>query len=180
MSVEHCPLARSIEAGRIKRTGQVGEEHPAALQVQRDANGFHQVGDQDVRGGAGLPNHIHRGAVHRVTARRIASVGPVQETVLEIELQIDRLGQTIEKDFDVRAIGGALPLGNFDAGALRCAMFRRARDDIRWILAAPLCELRLPIIGQRGFFQTSRRPLVSVCSWISFKYQSTCPWKWML
>src|SRR5437763_337269 len=71
LSVEQCLLSRPIETGRIDRAGQVGEEHSAALEVERDADAFHQVGKQDVRGRARAPLgvHIQWGAVDRVAAR---------------------------------------------------------------------------------------------------------------
>ena len=44
------------------------------------------------------------GAVHRVAARRIAAVGPVEDAVLEIELEVDRLRQAVEQHLDVGAV----------------------------------------------------------------------------
>src|SRR4051794_28068538 len=56
---------------------------------------------------------IHRGAVDRVAARRVAAVRPVQKPVLEIELQINGLRQAIEQYFDVGAIGRVFALRDF-------------------------------------------------------------------
>ena len=70
--------------------------------------------------GRALRIRIHRGAVHRVAARRIAAVGPVQDAILEIELQIDRLGQPVEEHFDVRAIRRASDLSEFRCRRGRC------------------------------------------------------------
>ena len=39
---------------------------------------------------------VHRRAIDCVPARRISAVGPIQEPILQIELEIDRLRQTIE------------------------------------------------------------------------------------
>src|SRR5439155_25944580 len=55
--------------------------------------------------------------VHRVAARRVAAVGPVENTVLEIELEIDRLRQTVVEDLDVGPGRCSLAGGNFDIGA---------------------------------------------------------------
>src|SRR4051812_7407191 len=47
---------------------------------------------------------VQRGAVHRVSTRRISAVGPIKEPILQIELEIDRFRQTIEQEFDVGAV----------------------------------------------------------------------------
>ena len=39
---------------------------------------------------------VHRRAIDGVAARRISAVGPVDEPILQIELEIDWLRQTIE------------------------------------------------------------------------------------
>jgi hypothetical protein len=60
---------------------------------------------------------VDRGPVHSVAARRVATVGPVEDTVLLVELDIDRFRQPIEEDLDVwpgcRSVAGR----NFDIGA---------------------------------------------------------------
>ncbi len=43
-------LVRSVEPGGIHRAGEVGEEHPIACDVERDADALHQVGEDDLRG----------------------------------------------------------------------------------------------------------------------------------
>src|SRR5207248_11694180 len=47
---------------------------------------------------------VNRRAAYRVPARWISAVGPVQEPILQIELEIDRFRQTIEQEFDVSAV----------------------------------------------------------------------------
>ena len=49
LSVEQCLLFRPVETGRIDRAGQIGEEHAAAFEVERDADAFHQVREQNLR-----------------------------------------------------------------------------------------------------------------------------------
>src|SRR6266542_4260732 len=44
---------------------------------------------------------VYRRAVHRVTARWISAVGPIQQSLFQIELEIDWFRQTIEQLFDV-------------------------------------------------------------------------------
>ena len=61
-------------------------------------------------------------AVHRVAARRVAAIGPVEHAILEIELEIDRLRQAVEEDFDVGAVGGGLTLRDFDSRAKDSAL----------------------------------------------------------
>ena len=70
-------------------------------------------------------------AVHRVAARRIAAIGPVEHAILEIELEIDRLRQAVEEHFDVGAVGGGLTLGDFDARAKDSALVSIVRAFLR-------------------------------------------------
>ena len=39
---------------------------------------------------------VYRRAIDRVSARRISAVRPINEPILQIELEIDRFRQTIE------------------------------------------------------------------------------------
>src|SRR5260221_3420806 len=59
---------------------------------------------------------VDRGPVHCVAARRVAAVGPVENTVPVVELDIDRLRQTVEEDLDVGPGRCSLAGGNFDIG----------------------------------------------------------------
>src|SRR5215813_11765177 len=63
LRVEEVALVLAIEIGGIDRTGEVGDKHPVAGDVEGDADAFHQVGDQDLRR---LRLCIDRGTVHRV------------------------------------------------------------------------------------------------------------------
>ena len=45
LAVEEIALVLSIEIGGIDRTGEVGDEHPVARNVEGDADALHQVGD---------------------------------------------------------------------------------------------------------------------------------------
>ena len=56
-------------------------------------------------------------AIDGVAARRIAAVGPIEDTVRQIEFEIDRLRQLIEQHFDVGAVRRARALGNVDVRA---------------------------------------------------------------
>ena len=47
---------------------------------------------------------VQRRAIDRVSARRISAVRPINEPILQIELEIDRFRQTIEQKFDVSTI----------------------------------------------------------------------------
>ena len=49
LRVEEVALFLSIEIGGIDRTGEVGDEHPVAGNVEGNADSFHQVRDQDLR-----------------------------------------------------------------------------------------------------------------------------------
>src|SRR5882757_553951 len=57
---------------------------------------------------------INRRAVHGVTAWWISAIGPIQEPILQIELEIDRFGQTIEQKFDVGAVPRRLTFRDVD------------------------------------------------------------------
>src|SRR6476469_8089093 len=67
---------------------------------------------------------INRRAVHRVTAWWISAVGPIQEPILQIELEIDRFRQTIEQHFDIRAISRSLAFRNVDLRTEDAALTR--------------------------------------------------------
>src|SRR5258707_2369323 len=64
---------------------------------------------------------VDRGPVHCVAARRVAAVGPVENTVLEVEFEIDWLRQTVVEDLDVGPGRCSLAGGNFDIGAEEAA-----------------------------------------------------------
>src|SRR5882724_1950220 len=59
---------------------------------------------------------VDRGTVHCIAARRVAAVGPVENTVLVVELEVDRLRQSVEEDIDVGPGGCSLAGGNLDTG----------------------------------------------------------------
>ena len=60
---------------------------------------------------------IHRRPVHSISPRRVATICPVHHSIGEIEVQIDRFGQTIVDEFDVHAIRRRLALRNFQVRA---------------------------------------------------------------
>src|SRR6476661_609964 len=67
---QEVALVLSIEISGIDRTGEVGDEHPVAGNVEGDANSFHQVRDHDLR----RRHFVDRHAIDGVAARRIAAV----------------------------------------------------------------------------------------------------------
>ena len=119
---------RSVEPGGIDRAGKIGHEHPIARDIQRDADPFHQMRQHDLRR---LRLCIDGCTVHRVAARRVAAIGPVEDAIFAIELEIDRLRQVVEEYFDVGAVGGGLTLGDFDAGAKDSALLSIVRAFLR-------------------------------------------------
>jgi hypothetical protein len=60
---------------------------------------------------------VDRRAAHGVAAWRIAPIRPVEDAVLEIELQIDRLRQPFEQYLDVEPVRRCLAAGHIDARA---------------------------------------------------------------
>ena len=79
--------------------------------------------------GAGLC--VDRCAIDGVAARRIAAVGPVEDAVRQIELEIDRLRQLIEQHLDVGAVRRALALRDVDIGAEETAQSAVVRAFLR-------------------------------------------------
>src|SRR2546430_2070 len=67
---------------------------------------------------------VYRRAVDRVSTRRISTVGPIKEPILQIELEIDRLRQTIEQHFDIRAVRRRLAFRNIDVRSEDAALAR--------------------------------------------------------
>src|SRR6202011_2883814 len=114
LCVENVAFSRSVEPRGIDRAGKIGDEHSIVRDVERNADPFHQMGHHDL-GRLGLG--IYGCAVHRVAAGRVATVGPVEHAIFEIELEIDRLRQAVEEYLDVGALGGRLTFGDFDPGA---------------------------------------------------------------
>src|SRR5262249_794511 len=91
---------------------------------------------------AGLGLHIDPRAIDRVAAWRIATIGPIEDAVFQIELQIDWLRQAVEQHFDISAVGRGLALGNFDVGAKQAAQSAFARAFLR--------PVDLPVFGVDG------------------------------
>src|SRR5262249_8778584 len=101
------------------------------LQIEGDADGFHQMGDQDVRCRACPGIRVHGGAVHGVAARRISAIRPVHETVHGIELEIDRLRQTVVQHLNVCARCRTLTPRDVDTGAKDAAASPLIRTLLR-------------------------------------------------
>src|ERR1700756_2120416 len=60
---------------------------------------------------------VDRRAAHGVSARRIAAIRPVEDAMLEIELQIDRFRQAFEQYLDIEPLRRCLTAGHVDARA---------------------------------------------------------------
>src|SRR4051794_7570662 len=118
LGVEQVALVLSIEIGGIDRTGEVGDEHPVTGNVERDTDPLHEMGHHDLRLDRLV---VDRGPVHCVAARRVAAVGPVENTVRMIEFEIDWLRQTVKEYLDVGPGRCCLAGGNFDIGAKEAA-----------------------------------------------------------
>src|SRR5262249_47666954 len=73
---------------------------------EREADSFHQMRDENFR--RGFP--VDRRAIHGVAARRIAAIGPVEDAIHQIELEVDGLRQSVEKQLDVGAVRWPLAL----------------------------------------------------------------------
>src|SRR6266571_2680972 len=74
---------------------------------------------------------VNRRAVHGVSARRISAIGPINEPILSVELEIDRFRQTIEQKLDVGAGGRGLILRDVDVRTEDAALARVVRTFLR-------------------------------------------------
>src|SRR5207248_8778831 len=71
---------------------------------------------------------VNRRAVHRVSARRISAIGPINEPILQIELESDWFGQTVEQKFDISAVRSGLTFRNIDVRTEDAALARIVRS----------------------------------------------------
>ncbi len=74
---------------------------------------------------------VHRRATNRVPARRISAVGPVYESILQVELEIDRFGQAVEQQFDIRAISRRRVFWDVNVRAKNAALAGVVRPFLR-------------------------------------------------
>src|SRR5258706_696482 len=83
---------RAIESGAVDRAGEIGDEHPAAVGVQGQADSFHQVAEDDLGRRALVGWCFELGAADGVPARGISAVRPVEVAITRIKVQVVRLG----------------------------------------------------------------------------------------
>src|SRR5215475_6344464 len=138
LGVEEVALVLAIEIGGIDRAGEVGDEHPVAGNVEGDADALHQMRDHDLR----VSLCVDRRAIDGVAARRIATIGPIEDSVLQIELEVDRFRQMIEQHFDVGAVRRTLAPGDLDIGAAD-----KAQSGLRPAFLRPINFAELGIDG---------------------------------
>src|SRR6266550_1623162 len=117
-------LFRAVEFGGINGAGQIGEEHPVPFEIESDPDSLHQMRKQNVGCRMFAEIGINRRAVNCVSARRISAVGPIQEPILQIKLEIDWFRQTIEQKFDVSAVSRGLTLRDVDLRTEDAALAR--------------------------------------------------------
>ncbi len=84
--------------------------------------------EQNIGHGTFAEIGVYRRAVHRVTARWISAVGPIQQSLFQIELEIDWFRQTIEQLFDVRPVHRGLTLRDVDLRTEDAAFARIVRS----------------------------------------------------
>src|SRR5690242_1129293 len=81
---------------------------------------------------------VKRRAVHGVAFRRISTVGPINESLLQIELEINWLRQTIEQKFDVGAVRRGLATRDVDLRTKDAALARVVGTFLRPINLAAI------------------------------------------
>src|SRR5579863_487063 len=70
------------------------------------------------------PRRIQRCTIYRVAARRVSSVGPVEHSAPGIQIEVDRLGQLVVEQLDVRAVRRRLPLRYVEVRSQDAALAR--------------------------------------------------------
>src|SRR6266404_9066598 len=102
---------------------------------------------------------IQRRATNRVPARWISAIGPIQEPILQIELEIDRFRQAIEQEFDVGAGGRGLTFRNIDVRTEDAALARVVRTFLRPV---NLSMIRIDRDPDAPFRQVGARPRIAL------------------
>src|SRR6266481_1680017 len=144
----------AIQLCAIDVASEIGYEHAVTREIERDPDPFHQVSDDDVVRRTFLKVRIHRSATDAVTGRGITAVGPVNQPVLQIELEVNRLGQSFEKNFNVATISRSLAFRHFDV---------RAKDaTYPCVIGTFLRPVKLSTIGIDGY---SYAPFFEVRTW---------------
>src|SRR5262249_31298053 len=105
--------AGSVQPGGVHRACEISDEHPVVLNVEGDADALAEVAQHDFE----LGGRVDGRAVDGVAFGRIAAVGPIEQAVLLVNLEIDRLRQAVEKQRDVAARGGRLSCRHLDPGS---------------------------------------------------------------
>src|SRR5262245_11592752 len=94
----------SVQTSGVHRPGEISDEHPVVANVKGDADALAEVAQHDVL----LRCRVDGRAVDGVAFRRVAAVRPIEHAMLLVDLEIDRLGQGVEKKRDVAARRGRL------------------------------------------------------------------------
>src|SRR6266487_1674051 len=100
----------------MNRFPDIGERRRSTVAATLTCNPCAPAG---VRGHKYFPE---RSSAARVAARWVATVGPVDHPVGEVEFEVNRFWQALVEKFDIFAIGGALTLGNLEIGAKDAAI----------------------------------------------------------
>jgi hypothetical protein len=101
----------SLRSNRFHETIRLERRHLSSLQacsVERDTDPLHEMSHHYPRLDRLV---VDRGPVHYVAARRVAAVGPVQDAVIDIELDVDWLRQAVVEALDVGLVAAVWPAG---------------------------------------------------------------------
>jgi len=82
-------VSGSVQSGHMYVAAQVGDEHAVVRGVERDADAFHQVGQDDF--GFAAFDVVQQSPIDGVAVRRVATVSPVQHPRGDIDFEVDRL-----------------------------------------------------------------------------------------
>src|ERR1700727_2654945 len=82
LRVEEIAFTGSIEPRGIDRACKISHEHPIVRNIERDADPLHEVRHHDLRLRRLM---VDRRTVHCIAARGIATIGPIENAVFDIE-----------------------------------------------------------------------------------------------
>src|SRR5215472_15751146 len=77
---KQCLLICPIEVGAVDGAGEVGDEHPSALEIQSETDTFHQVIEDDFGFDPPIVRGIHWSPVDCVSLRWISTVSPIKHS----------------------------------------------------------------------------------------------------
>jgi hypothetical protein len=93
-------VCRAIQTCGIEGASQVGHKHAIPGYVECESYALHQMCKNNFW--FDRKRHcVHGRPAHCIASWRIAAVGPVEDAMHEIEIEIDWLRELVEQEFDI-------------------------------------------------------------------------------